>query len=141
MEKEKKQIPIEEGVFTQPDGVKPLLIGNRCRACGLVAFPKAPVCPKCMQKDTMEEALLEGKGKLDSYCIVNAALPGFKMPSIQAYITLKDGPRIWSLVTGCEPSDDALTIGMDMEMVIAKVKEDEEGNDLISYQFKPAGNG
>ena len=62
------------------------------------------------------------------------------MPSIQAYINLKDGPRIWSLVTGCDPSDDALTIGMDMEMVIAKVKEDEEGNDLISYQFKPVGN-
>ena len=80
---------------------------------------------------------MEGKGKLDSYCIVNAALPGFKMPSIQAYINLEDGPRIWSLVTGCEPSDEALAVGMDMEMIIAKVKEDADGNDLISYQFKP----
>ena len=138
MEKEKKQIPIEEGLFTQPDGGKPQLIGNRCRACGLVTFPKTPVCPKCMEKGTMEDALLEGRGKLDSYCIVNAALPGFKMPSIQAYINLEDGPRIWSLVTGCEPSDEALSIGMDMEMVIAKVREDADGNDLISYQFKPA---
>jgi uncharacterized OB-fold protein len=88
MEKEKKQIPIEEGLFTQPDGARPQLIGNRCRLCGLVAFPKTPVCPKCMEKGTMEEALLEGKGKLDSYCIVNAALSGFKMPSIQAVISL-----------------------------------------------------
>lgn len=139
MEKEKKRIPIEEGLFTQPTDSEPLLIGNRCKSCGLVAFPKTPVCPKCMERDTMEEALLEGKGQLDSFCIVNAALPGFKMPSIQAYINLKDGPRIWALVTGCEPSDESLTIGMDMEMVIAKVKEDKDGNDLISYQFKPAG--
>jgi len=139
MENEVKQIPIEEGLFTQPPGEKPLLIGNRCKVCGLVAFPKTPVCPKCMEKDTMEEALLEGKGRLDSYSIVNAALPGFKMPSIQAYINLKDGPKIWSLITGCEPSDESLTIGMDMEIDIAKVKEDENGNELISYQFKPAG--
>jgi uncharacterized OB-fold protein len=60
------------------------------------------------------------------------------MPSIQAYINLDDGPRIWSLVTGCEPSDGALSIGMEMEMVIAKVREDADGNDIISYQFKPA---
>ena len=138
MENEKKQIPIEEGLFTQPNSARPQLIGNRCRICGLVAFPKTPVCPKCLQKGTMDEALLEGKGTLDSYCIVNAALPGFKMPSIQAYINLEDGPRIWSLITGCEPSDEVLTVGMDMEMVIAKVREDADGNDIISYQFKPA---
>jgi uncharacterized OB-fold protein len=92
-----------------------------------------------MKPDTMKEAFLEGKGKLDSYSIVNAALPGFRMPSIQAYVTLADGPTIWSLVTGVEPSDDALKVGMDMEMVIEKVKNDEDGNELISYQFKPKG--
>ena len=139
MENEKKQIPIEEGLFTQPLEGKPQLIGNRCKICGLTAFPKTPTCPKCMKKDTMEEALLEGKGKLDSYSIANAALPGFKMPSIQAYINLADGPKIWTLVTGVEPSDEFLKIGMDMEMIIAKVKEDKDGNELISYQFKPAG--
>ena len=137
MTDEKKQIPIEEGIFKESEKGEPLLIGNRCKVCGMAAFPKAPVCPKCLQKDTMEEALLKGKGKLFSYSIVNAALPGFKMPSIQAYIDLDDGPRIWSLVTDCEPSDDALKTGMEMEMVIAKVKEDKNGNDLISYQFRP----
>ena len=85
MENEKKQIPIQEGLFIQPSDGKPLLIGNRCSVCGLTAFPKTPVCPRCMKKDTMKEALFEGKGKLDSYSIVNAALPGFKMPSIHTH--------------------------------------------------------
>ena len=139
MENEKKQIPIEEGLFTQPPDGEPHLIGNRCNICGLTAFPKIPTCPKCMKKNTMGETLLEGKGKLDSYSIVNAALPGFKIPSIQAYINLVDGPKIWSLVTGVEPSDEYLKIGMEMEMIIAKVKEDKDGNELISFQFKPVG--
>ena len=88
----------------------------------------------------MEEALLEGRGKLDSFSIVNAALPGFKAPSIQAYINLVEGPKIWSLITGCEPNEDALKIGMEMELVIDKVREDKEGNEIISFQFKPTGS-
>lgn len=87
----------------------------------------------------MEETRFEGKGTLDSFSIVQAALPGFKAPSIQAYINIENGPKIWSLITGCEPAEDSLNLGMDMEMVIEKVREDEEGNELMSYQFKPAG--
>jgi uncharacterized OB-fold protein len=138
--KSQKGVPIEEGLFTEPSspGETPYLIGSRCRVCGLAAFPRTPVCPKCMKKDTMEEARICGRGKLDSFSIVHAALPGFQAPSIQAYINLDEGPRIWSLVTGCDPSEEALNPGMDMEMVIEKVREDEMGNDLISYQFKPA---
>lgn len=138
---DKKRIPIEEGLFVEAasNNERPYLIGNRCKKCGLTAFPKTPVCPKCQIQDTMEEAKFEGKGTLDSFSIVQAALPGFKAPSIQAYINLDDGPKIWSLVTGCEPTEDALKMGMKMEMVIDSVREDGEGNELISYQFKPAG--
>ncbi len=136
----KKRIPVQEGLFTEPASgdEKPFLIGNRCKECGLTAFPKTPVCPKCMKQDTMEETKFEGRGTLDSFSIVQAALPGFKAPSIQAYINLENGPKIWSLVTGCEPTEDSLDLGMNMEMVIDKVREDEDGNELISYQFKPA---
>ena len=132
---DKKRIPIQEGLFVEAasSDEMPYLIGNKCRKGGLTAFPKTPVCPVCQVQDTMEETKFEGKGTLDSFSIVQAALPGFKMPSIQAYINLKDGPKIWSLVTACEPTEDSLKMGMEM------VREDEEGNELISYQFKPAG--
>ena len=141
MDLEKKQIPIEEGLFTMPDSKdqEPRLMGSKCHTCGLAAFPKIPTCPRCMTPGTMEDALLKGRGKLDSFSIVHAALPGFKAPSIQAYINLEEGAKIWSLVTGCEPREDALRIGMDMELVIAKVRQDAEGNDIVSYQFKPVG--
>ena len=138
---DKKRVPVEEGLFVEPasNDEKPFLIGNKCKECGLTAFPKTPVCPKCMKQDTMEETKFEGRGTLDSFSIVQAALPGFKAPSIQAYINLENGPKIWSLITGCEPTEDSLEMGMSMEMVIDTVREDKEGNELISYQFKPAG--
>jgi uncharacterized OB-fold protein len=136
---DKKQIPVEEGIFHEAPGEAPVLIGNRCKVCGMKFFPKTPVCPKCIEKDSMEETFIKGKGKLDVFSIVNAGLPGFKVPSVQAYIQLDEGPRIWSLVTGRDVSEESLKPGMEMEMVIEKVREDEEGNELISYQFKPSG--
>lgn len=136
-----KRVPIQEGLFVEAasSDEKPYLLGNKCNKCGLTAFQKTPVCPKCQVQDTMEDTKFEGKGTLDSFSIVQAALPGFAMPSIQAYINIENGPKIWTLITGCEPTEDSLTLGMEMEMVIDKVRVDEEGNELISYQFKPAG--
>jgi len=135
----KKQVPIEEGLFYQPASQeeKPYLIGSKCNLCGNVTFPKKHVCPRCAKKDTMTEVHLSGSGKLDTFSIVNAALPGFKAPSIQAYIKLVEGPRIWSLIMGVEPNGKALKIGMDVELVVEKVREDAQGNEMISYQFRP----
>jgi uncharacterized OB-fold protein len=135
----RKQVIIEEGLFHQPTSQeeRPYLIGSKCTLCSNVTFPKMQVCPRCAKKDTMTEVHLSGRGKLDTFSIVNAALPGFKAPSIQAYINLEEGPRIWTLITGCEPKEDALKIGMEVELVVAKVREDADGTEFISYQFKP----
>jgi uncharacterized OB-fold protein len=135
----KNQIPVQEGLFYQPQSPeeKPYLIGAKCTVCGYISFPKLMVCPRCVRKDTMKEIHLSGKGKIDTFSTCFAALPGFKAPSIQAYINLEEGARIWSLITGTEPSDEALKIGMDVELVIAKVREDAAGNEIVSYQFRP----
>jgi uncharacterized OB-fold protein len=139
MENVKKQIPIEEGLFYVPSSPseKPYLIGSKCSTCGNVTFPKRSVCPHCVQKGTMQEYHIYRGGKLNTFSIVNAALPGFKAPSIQAYIDLEEGPRIWSLITGVEPNEKALHVGMDLDLVVEKVREDVQGNEIMSYQFKP----
>lgn len=138
----KKQIPVAEGLFYLPRSPeeKPYLIGSKCTLCGYITFPKIPVCPRCAKKDTMGEIPLSGKGKVESFTIVWSPLPGFKAPSVQSYIKLNEGITIWSLMTDCEPSEGALEIGMDVELVIGKVREDAEGNEIISYQFKPVKN-
>lgn len=135
----KKEIPIEEGLYYISDTSekRPYLIGSKCKLCGVVVFPKVLDCAYCGKKDTTEEIKLDGRGTIDSFSIVQSALPGFKIPSIQAYVNLKAGPRVWGLITECEPSEQDLKIDMEVELVIAKVKEDAEGNELMSYQFRP----
>jgi uncharacterized OB-fold protein len=140
MEQAKKQLPVEKGLFYVPSspGERPYLIGSKCAVCGNVTFPRREICPRCVKRDTMSEYHIFGKGRLNTFSIVNAALPGFKAPSIQAYVDLDEGPRIWSLITGVEPVEKALQIGMELELVVEKVREDGEGNELMSYQFRPA---
>jgi uncharacterized protein len=139
MEDRKRQIPIEEGLFCIPasDEEKPCLIGSKCEHCGNVTFPKREVCPRCVRPGTMKETRLNGKGRLDTFSIVRAALPGFKAPSIQAYVQLAEGPKIWSLITGVEPDPAALRIGMDLELAIEKLREDAQGSEILSYHFRP----
>ena len=135
----KKQIPVQEDLFYQPQSPEenPYLIGSKCNVCGYISFPKLMVCPRCVKPDTMEEVHLGGKGKIDMFSTCYAALPGFKAPSIQGYINLEEGARIWSLITGIEPDDKALKAGMDVELVIEKLREDSEGNEIMSYKFRP----
>ena len=138
----KKKIPIEEGLFYIPDSSeeKPYLIGSRCTLCGVVIFPKVSVCSHCGKKDITEEIHLDGKGTIDTFCIVQSALPGFKSPSAQAFINLNAGPRVWGIITDYGQSEEDLAIGMDVELVIVKVREDAEGNEIMSYQFRPLGD-
>ena len=50
---------------------------------------------------------------------------------------MQEGPLVFTLITGCEIRDDSLDLGEDMELIIEKVKEDEQGNNLIGWKFKP----
>ena len=138
---EKKQIPIADGLFYQPTSPseKPYLIGSKCRNCGYVAFPKKAVCPVCVIDDSMKEIHLSGLGTIDSFAVTHVPSPGFTPPYVQAYVNLAEGPSVFSLITGCAPSDESLHIGMEVEVVLEKISEDDKGNDLIGYKFRPVG--
>ncbi len=85
----------------------------------------------------MEEVPLSRRGTIDTFTVVHVAPTGFKAPYIQAYVDLPEGPRIFSLITGCDPLGTDLRDGAEVELVIEKIREDEKGNDLIGYKFRP----
>jgi len=137
---EKKQLLALEGVFHIPDDPsQPLhLIGSRCQACGYTAFPKRAICPACLGRDTMEETPLSRRGIVETFTVSYVAPPGFKAPYLQAYVGLPEGPRIFSVLDAQEGEVD---MGSEVEMVIDKLAEDEQGNDLIGYKFRPVPRG
>jgi uncharacterized OB-fold protein len=100
----KKRIPILPGLLHE--GASPedrsYLIGSRCRKCGRTFFPRQFLCSVCMQNNTMEEIPLSTRGKIDTFSVVHVAPLGFKAPYVQAFVDLPEGPRLFSIITGCE---------------------------------------
>lgn len=137
----KKQVPIKEGFFTTP--LSPMeqvrLKGSRCRKCGEVFLGKALGCENCGSEDT-EELALSKKGTLYTYTIIGHRPPGdYKgpdpfVPFGQGLIELPEGLRILAPLA----ESKNLKIGMEMELVVHKLFEDAEGNEVIAFKFKPA---
>jgi len=133
------ELPLKKGLFHIPESPddKPYLIGSRCRTCGYTCFPRKEACVKCRQNGTTDEIKLGPYGTLETFAVMQVGPPDFPPPYIMGYVRTKEDALVFTLITGCEPRDDALDIGEEMELVIEKIKEDEEGNSLVGWKFKP----
>ncbi|PIQ44480.1 MAG: hypothetical protein COW04_12750, partial [Deltaproteobacteria bacterium CG12_big_fil_rev_8_21_14_0_65_43_10] len=114
---------------------KPHLIGSKCSFCGEYFFPKRAICPNCLKDEKPEDVLLGNKGKLYTYCIVKAAPLGFDAPYAIGYVDIPEGLRIFSPLTECDK--EKLKINMDLELIVDKIREDEAGQAVYGYKFKP----
>jgi len=140
----KKRIPLEEDLWEElpEDNEDPKLIVNICKTCGELYFPKKKkgLCLNC-QNTSLEDIKLIGIGKIVSFTIVERAPAGdfYKGPIPYAYgfVSLNEGVKIRSLFTG---NFNALKIGATVKMVIEKLFEDDSGNEIVTYKFKPLGN-
>jgi uncharacterized protein len=135
-----KEILVGEGLFVRPKSPseKPHLIGSKCKKCGEVTFPKQPWCANCGGE--CEELLLSSGGKLYSFSNVNNPVPeGYKGPIPYGVGSVEvDGVRIMCNIT--EPDPAKLKIDMDMELVVGSLFVDDDGNDVIGFQFRPVSN-
>lgn len=113
----------------------PRLAAGRCKGCGALSFPKAPVCTQCLGTE-IAATHLSTQGKLYSYAIVHQAPKGWDVPYALGYVDLDDGVRVLAHIEG-----DAKKIGMDGRVVlgVAKVGSDAAGAALMSYVFRAAG--
>lgn len=134
--REKKQIPVEAGLFTWPSS-EPKLIASRCKSCGTYSFPKSYTCPNpdCDAKD-VEEVLLSGKGKLASYTIQRYVPPQFRMEPFKPFaiglVELPEGINVLGMLTTTEN----LKTGMDLEMVVEGLYTEGE-NEVMTWMFRP----
>ncbi len=135
----KKIISIRADLLKLPESPseKAYLIGTECQDCGMTFSSKRYYCGSCTSGN-MKEIALSNRGKLDTYTISRMTPPGSVMqaPYALGVISLPGGARITAVLTECD--FETLDIGMDMELVVEKVKEDERGNDIISFKFRPA---
>lgn len=139
VESTKRQVPVIQGLFHLPasPSEEAYLIGSKCTLCGHISFPKRVVCPICVKGNTMQQIPLSRYGRLKNFSVSKISQPGFPAPYVQSFVQLHDGPEIFSIITGVDPDKDILRIGVQVELVIEKIGEDEKGNDIMVYKFTP----
>lgn len=141
MDRTTKGVLVDSKFFARrPDGTVEV-VGSRCKKCGRVYFPRKRVCVDCLEWDDVEEVPLSKQGKLISYSISRDPMRGFPIPYAFGYVMLPEGIMLYSLFTDCEPYEEKLKIGMDMDMVIDHLMKDRWENDVICYKFRPAHRG
>jgi uncharacterized OB-fold protein len=131
--------PFREGLFRIPpsQNQEAQLIGSKCRICGKIFFPSRRVCGSCFNED-LDEVPLSRRGKLYTYTVVWSPAAGMKSPYAIGYVDLPEGVRVFSLLTEWQ---DMLDLDIDVELVIDKLGEDEEGNEIVVYKFRPCKGG
>ncbi|NNK02503.1 MAG: hypothetical protein HKP58_18995 [Desulfatitalea sp.] len=112
------------------------LVGQKCRTCGKIAYPKKRVCPECFGED-LEEKTLSRTGTLHTFTNVVLGAPHLKPPYITGFVDLPEKIRVLSVITGCDADKDEPRVDMPVEIVLDKLMQDENGEDLYCYKFKP----
>ena len=139
------QVPVAEGLFTWPAD-EPQLIGSRCDGVRDRHVPRAGLVPA-----------LRGDRRWPSSCWPGGAgcgrgrrrtsrrrrrrtraRPGKDfVPFGVGYVELPGEVKVETRLTESDP--DALTLGMEMELVVVPFRTDDDGNEVVTFAFRPVG--
>lgn len=135
-----KVIPALPGAFEIVHG-QPYLVGTKCSKCGRAFFPPRYICTYCLTDESVQKVRLGNIGRLYSYTVIHVSSKEFNPPYVFGYVILEpENIRIPTPITGVRnaANPEELETGMKMEMVIEKLLDDDRGNVVITYKFRPA---
>ena len=139
-------VPHPEGVFTWPSD-EPQLIGGRCSVCDAVTFPVTGSCARCGSTEVVDH-LLPRRGRLYTWTTqdflpkepyASGETPETFRPYGVGLVQLADEVRVEARLTESDPQ--ALDFGMEVELAIVPFRVDEDGTEVMTYAFAPAGEG
>jgi uncharacterized OB-fold protein len=115
------------------------LVGEVCPHCDAKLFPPRDVCPECGQ-DAKTLYAFSGRGEVYSFTTIYDAPAGYEenVPYTVALIKLEEGPLVTAQLT--DLGDQPVEIGVPVEMVTRKLRNDgdERGMIVYGYKFRPA---
>jgi hypothetical protein len=114
------------------------LVGEVCPHCEAKLFPPRDVCPECGQ-DAKTVYAFSGRGEVYSFTTIYDAPAGYEenVPYTVALIKLEEGPLVTAQLT--DLGDQPVEIGIPVEMVTRKLRNDgdERGMIVYGYKFRP----
>ena len=111
------------------------LVGEICPHCEGKIFPPRDVCPHC-GNDARTSFTFSGKGEVYSFTNVTEAPTGFEQsaPYTVALVKLEEGPVVTAQLTDLDGQE--VQIGMPVEMVTRKIRNDGDASGIIVYGYK-----
>ena len=139
-------VAVADGIFDIRDG-SPVLLGSRCTNCDNHMFPRQSGCPRCLFNE-QEDVELATRGTL--WTLTVQAFPPKAPPYLGpvgddfepygvGYVELPGQLRVEGRLTIADP--EKLQIGMEMELMLDPLTIDEDGNQVVTYEFAPVENG
>lgn len=115
------------------------LVGEICPHCSAKIFPPRDICPEC-GGEAKTPFTFSGQGEVYSFTHMASAPAGFEeqAPYIIALVKLQEGPMVSAQLT--DLGEEPVHIGMPVEMVTRKIRNDgdERGMIVYGYKFRPA---
>lgn len=136
-----KRVPVAEGLFIET-AEGPRLLGSRCSGCGTPYFPRSAVChhPEC-RESKIEEASFGPRGTLWSCAIQNYPPPAPARyeepyaPYAVGMVDMPEGLRVLARISADDP--EGVRAGAEVELVLERLYLDENGNEVITWKFRP----
>jgi len=117
------------------------LVGEECPHCKTKIFPPRDVCPEC-GGEAKEPYTFTGRGEVYSFTVMYDVPAGYEdqAPYTVALVKLDEGPVVTAQLTDLD--EKPVEIGMPVEMVTRKIREDgdEHGMIVYGYKFRPVLN-
>jgi uncharacterized protein len=136
------RVLVVEGLFVEPqepDG-RARLIGSRCPSCGESFFPRRHVCLRCYHEG-LDDTEIGAHGTLWSYTEARQQSPAavIQVPYVIAQVKVDEGPVVQALLTEREGS--GLQVGMELELIVAPIGLNEQGQEVMAHQYRPVRSG
>ena len=116
------------------------LVGEVCPHCDAKIFPPRDVCTEC-GGEAKNVFQFSGRGEVFSHTTIYDAPTGFEesTPYTVALVKLAEGPVVTAQLT--DLGEQPVEIGMPVEMVTRRLRQDgdERGLLVYGYKFRPAG--
>lgn len=111
------------------------LVGEVCPHCNGKIFPPRDVCPYC-GGEAKDQYAFSGRGEVYSFTVMHDAPTGYEenTPYTVALVKLAEGPVVTAQLT--DLGDRAVEIGMPVEMVTRKLREDGHNRGVLVYGYK-----
>ena len=117
-------------------GARPYLRANECTNCGARFFDRRNACASC-GKTEFKNARVKNGATVKAFTIVHRAAPGIPAPYVSAIVETDDGTTVRSNVVNCDPTPEAVSLGMKVKLTTYPIGTDDDGTEAVAFGYEP----